>query len=184
MDRSNGFTVFHFDFNPKLTRRNLTLGEAVRCLQRATGTRIGWWRCPMRGLAIQYRKLPTTSYSYDQGESYRILVFSALTDVVEAKKALALDLLLQGIELYRALPNRMFDDEIRRVRWLLQAPPSVSAEDWRQALAQPDRRVQPLLRTHEAEPRHHLLGEKYTGPTGTIALTVRTRLEAMEPARG
>ena len=28
--RRNGFTVFHFDFNPKLTRRNLTLGEAIR----------------------------------------------------------------------------------------------------------------------------------------------------------
>jgi hypothetical protein len=51
--RRNGFTVFHFDFNPKLTRRNTTLGEAIWYLMRVTGTRITFWRCPIRGLAIR-----------------------------------------------------------------------------------------------------------------------------------
>ena len=58
--QSNGFTVFHFDYNPSLTRRDLKLGEAIRYLMRVTGTRISFWRCPVRGLAVQYRKLPTT----------------------------------------------------------------------------------------------------------------------------
>ena len=73
--RKKGFTVFHFDFNPKLTRRNLTLGEAIRHLMRVTGTRISFWRCPIRGLAIQYRKLPRTSMAYDHGASYMVLHF-------------------------------------------------------------------------------------------------------------
>jgi hypothetical protein len=38
--------------------------KAVRYLMRVTGTRIGFWWCPVRGLAVQYRKLPTTRYGY------------------------------------------------------------------------------------------------------------------------
>jgi hypothetical protein len=115
--RRNGFTVFHFDFNPKLTR-NLTLGEAIRYLMRETGTRVSFWRCPMRGLAVEYKKLPTTKFAYDHGEVYRSLHFSKLADKTEAKKVLALDLVLDGIELYRGLPNSAFDDEVKRVHWL------------------------------------------------------------------
>ena len=128
--RPDGSTVFHSDFNPKLIRRNLTLGEAVRHLMRVTGTRVSFWRCPMRGLAVEYKKLPTTKFAYDHGEVYRSLHFSNLADEVEAKKVLALDLVLDGIELYRGLPNKAFDDEVKRVRWLLTAPPSVEAQDW------------------------------------------------------
>ena len=178
--RENGFTVFHSDFNPKLTRRDMTLGQAIRHLLRVTGTRIKWWRCPIRGLAINYRKLPATSFSYDQGEQWMILHFSDLDNEVEAKKVLALDMLLHGIELYRGLPNKVFDEQVERIKWLLKAPPSVPAEEWLKVKEKVDPRSQPLLRTHESELRFHLLDEKYTGPTGPVALTVRPRLEALE----
>ena len=56
------WTVFYFDFNPKLTRRNLSPGEALRHLLKVTHTRLSWWRCPVRGWAVRYRKLPKTSY--------------------------------------------------------------------------------------------------------------------------
>jgi hypothetical protein len=176
--RRDGYTVFHFDFAPALTRRGLTLGEAVRYLMRATGTKVTFWRCPIRGLAVEYKKLPTTKFAYDHGETYRSLNFCALADETEAKKVLALDLVLQGIELYRGLPNKAYDDEVSRIRWLLTAPPSVPAADWLAVKDLLDLRTAPLLRTHEAELRHHLLGEEYRGPNGTVALTVRTRLEA------
>jgi hypothetical protein len=177
--RSEGWTVFHFDFNPKLIRRNLTMGEAIRALMSVTGTRISFWRCPVRGLAIQYRVLPMTSYIYDSGETYKVLHFSDHADEVEAKKVLVLDMLLRGIQLYRALPNKRFDAEVERICWLLKAPPSVPAEEWRAARAGLDVRSQEVLRTHEAELRFHLLGEKYAGATGPVAMTVRIRLESM-----
>lgn len=82
--RENGFTVFHFDFSPKLTWRDLTFGEAVRLLQRATGTKVSFWRCPVRGLALQYKELPRTSFSYDQGTTYRRMTFSTNADAVAA----------------------------------------------------------------------------------------------------
>jgi hypothetical protein len=181
--QSDGWTVFHFDFNPKLTRRNLTMGEAIRLLMRQTGTRISFWRCPVRGLAIKYTVLPRTKMAYDHGETYMMLHFSHDADEMEAKKALVLDMLLQGMQLYRALPNKQFDAEVERICWLLNAPPSVSAAEWRTARGHLDQRAQAVLRTHEAELRHHLLGERYTGPTGPVAMTVKIRLDAMGEGR-
>jgi hypothetical protein len=181
--RRNGFTVFHFDFDPKLTRRNLKLGEAIRYLMRVTGTRISFWRCPIRGLAVQYRKLPTTTYGYAYGDTYMFLRFSDVEEKAEAKKVLVLDAILRGIELYRGLPNERFDDEVQRICWLLKAPPSISSDEWLRMLATLQKETQPLLRTHEAALRHHLLGEEYTGPFGTVALSVRPRLEAIEGGR-
>jgi hypothetical protein len=181
--RRNGWTVFHFDFNPKLTRRNLTLGEAIRMLMRLTGTKIRFWRCPVRGLAIKYKVLPRTSYAYDQGETYMLLHFSNDPDEVEAKKALVLDMLLLGMQLYRALPNKRFDAEVERLCWLLKAPPSVSADEWRICRGYLDKRAQDVLRTHEAELRSNLLGEKFTGPTAPMAMTVRLRLQSMGEGR-
>ena len=52
------------------------------------------------------------------------------------------------------------------------------AEDWVKILEKVDPKTRPLLRTHETELRFHLLGEKYTGPRGPVAMTARTRLEA------
>jgi hypothetical protein len=60
--RRRGFTVFHFDLKPSLTRRDLILGESIRYLLRATGSRLTFWRCPIRGLAAQIQRLPTTGY--------------------------------------------------------------------------------------------------------------------------
>jgi hypothetical protein len=88
--------------------------------------------------------------------------------------------LLGGIELYRGLPNRVLDQEVQLIKYLLTAPPSVSAEEWKVQLGRLGKRFQPLLRTHEAELRYHLLGEKYEGPTGPVAISARTRLEAMD----
>ena len=91
-----------------------------------------------------------------------------------------LDMLLTGIEMFRGLPNVAFDEEIRRIKWLLCAAPSVSAEDWCKVRDELQKQTRPLLRTHEAELRFHLLGEKYTGPTGPVAMTVKVRLEEID----
>ena len=176
--RRDGFTVFHFDFKPSLTRRDLTLGEAIRHLLRITGVRISFWRCPVRGLAVEIKRLPRTSYSHDHGDSFMMLHFSDLENEVAAKKVLALDMLLTGIDLYRGLPNAVFDEQIETVKWLLTAPPSMPAEEWLKVFDKVHPKTRPLLRTHEPELRIHLLGEKCSDPAGPVALTARTRLEA------
>lgn len=181
--RRNGFTVFHFDFNPKLTRRDLKLGEAIRYLMRVTGTRVSFWRCPVRGLAVQYRKLPTTPYAYAHGDTYMFLRFSDVEDATAAKKALVLDMVLRGIELYRGLPNGLFDQEVATIKWLLTAPPSIGSDDWLKKLETLQKPSKTVLRTHEADLRHHLLGESYRGPTGPVAMSVAVRLEASERGR-
>jgi hypothetical protein len=175
-----GFTVFHFDFKPNLIRRDLTLGEAIRHLLRVTSSRMSFWRCPVRGLAVQIKRLPRTSYSHDHGESFMMLHFCDLEDEVAAKKILVLDMLLTGIDLYRGLPNNVFDEQVATIKWLLTAPPSVPAEEWLKVQGRVHRQTRPLLRTHEAELRHHLLGEKCAGPTGPVALTAQPGLEALE----
>jgi hypothetical protein len=149
----------------------------IRHLMRVTGTRISFWRCPVRGLAIEYRELPRTNMAHDHGISWKVLHFTQVEGITEAKLVLVIDMLLQGIGLYRALPNRVFDQDLQLISWLLTAPPSVSAEDWNKQLARLDRRFRDVLRTHEADLRFHLLGQKYEGPTGPVAITVRTRLE-------
>jgi hypothetical protein len=178
--RRDGFVVFHFDFKPSLTQRDLTLGEAIRHLLRVTGSSMTFWRCPVRGLAVRIKKLPTTSYAYDGGESWMMLHFSDLEDEVAAKKVLVLDLLLSGIELYRGLPNAVFEDQVSTIKWLLTAPPSVPAEKWRKVLERVHPKTRPLLATHEADLRFHLLGEKYRGPTGPVAMSARVRMDEFE----
>ncbi len=163
--RQNGFTVFHFDLNPKLTRRDLTLGEAIRHLLRVTRARMSFWRCPVRGLAVQIKRLPRTSYSHDHGDSFMMLHFSDLEDEVVAKKVLALDMLLTGIDLYRGLPNAIFDEQIETIKWLLKAPSSVPAEEWLKVLDRVHPQTRPLLRSHAPDLRVHLLGEKYGAVT-------------------
>jgi hypothetical protein len=49
--RRHGLTVFYFDFNPKLTRRGLSLGEAIRHLMRVTGTRIAYAESQLEKIA-------------------------------------------------------------------------------------------------------------------------------------
>lgn len=176
--REKGWTVFHFDLKLNLTRRDMFIGEAIRHLMRVTGTRISFWRCPVRGLAMQYRELPRTSMAYDHGVTWKVLHFTQIEDVTEAKRVLVIDMLLQGIALYRALPNHVFDQEIVNIKSVLTAPPSVGAEEWKAMLARLDKRFQTVIRTHEPELRFHLLGEKYRGPTGPVAMNVRLRLEA------
>jgi hypothetical protein len=151
----------------------------LRHLLKVTATKITWWRCPLRGWAIQYTKLPTSTKAYDHGETYRMLHFSNLENEIEAKKMLCEDLLLCGIEYYRGLPNKIFDEQVELIKWLLTAPPSVPANDWLKARAKLHHKTQPLLGTHEADLRVHLLGEIYTAPAGRAAPTVRPRLEAM-----
>lgn len=154
-----GWTVIHFDLKPHLTRRNMFMGEAIRHLMRVTGTRISFWRCPLRGLAIEYRELPPTAKAYDRGVSWKVLHFTQVEDITEAKRILVIDMLLQGIGLYRALPNREFDQDMQNLKWLLTAPPSVPAEEWNARRECQDRRFRDVLRTHEAELRFHQLGE-------------------------
>jgi hypothetical protein len=178
--RENGWTVFYFNFDPRLTRRNLSLGEAIRYLCRVTGRRISWWRCEFRGLAIKYHELPRTKYAYDSGQQYMSLVFSNLEDQVEAKKLLVQDALLTGIEHYRGLPNSRFDSEVETLCWLLKAPPSVSAEEWIQVKKRLQRQSQSVLWSHEANLRMNLLGEKINGPGDLHRLTATARLKAVD----
>jgi hypothetical protein len=87
---------------------------------------------------------------------------------------LAIDTLPNSIDLYRGLPNAVFDDQVETIKWLLRAPPSVSGEEWRKVLERVHPKTRPLLRTHEADLRHHMLGERYTGP---VAMTARVTME-------
>jgi hypothetical protein len=176
--RRDGWTIFYFDFDPKRTCRNLSPGDALRHLLKVTSTKIAWWHCPVRGWAIQYTKLPTSTKAYDHGETYRMLHFSNLENEIEAKKVLCEDILLCGVEYYRGLPNKDFDEQVGLMKWLLTAPPSVPAIEWLGARARLHHKTRPVLETHEAELRHHLLGEKYIGPGGPVELNVKARLEA------
>lgn len=174
--RRDGWTVFHFDFNPRLTLRNLTIGDAIRALQRVTGTKISFWRCPVRGLSIQYRELPRSSYAFDGGVEYRFAVFSRQQDVAQAKRELVMDALLHGINLYRALPNAVFDEQVMLLRSLLTAPPSLAAGEWNAMKARLHDKARSVIETHQPELRHHLLGERSEGlHTGTVAIGVKVR---------
>lgn len=166
----NGFTVFHFDLNPKLTRRDLSVGEALRHMMRVTGTKISTWRCPIRGLALEYHELPRTRMAHDHGTRYQILRFSTLEDEREAKRELAVDMLLQGIGLYRGFPNSYFKHQVGTLIELLEAPPTIRAEDWNKGKASLHKCFARVLETHQPELRHHLLGQVTEGlPTGTVA---------------
>jgi len=92
--RRNGWWIFRYDMDPRFTRGELSLGEAIRYLCRLSGRRISWWRCAVRGLSIEFKILPTTNKAYDKGETYRSLSFSSHADEIEAKKALVVDTLL------------------------------------------------------------------------------------------
>jgi hypothetical protein len=178
-----GWTVFYFNFDPKLTRRNMTVGEAIRHLLRITSTRLAWWRCPVRGLSIQYRRLPQTTYKWDSGETYRALVFSKNEDEVAAKRELVTEMLLTGIDLYRALPNKVFDMEVATLCWLLNAPPSVPAEDWLGVKNRLQKQSVPALEAHEATLRKHLLGQVITTAEDLQKLTVTSRLKSLNDRR-
>lgn len=168
-----GWTVFHFDLNPMLTHRELYLGEAARCLLHVTGHRLKFWRCPMRGLSIEYTRLPATTKAWDHGETYRMTTFSRAEDEETAKRALIEDLLLQGINLYRALPNAVFDQQVLLLKGLLRAPVSINAPDWLEARARLHKPFQTVLATHQPELRSFLLNEAYTGnQVGPVAIGV------------
>jgi hypothetical protein len=128
-----------------------------------TGVKVGFWKCPVRGLAVQFQSPPQTTYVYDQGTISRLMHFSRLEDETQAKRDLILDVVLGGIDLYRGLPNQMFDEQVGIIRALLNAPPSFSGEEWLALKAKLDPKIQPLLTTHEADLRQNILGEKF-GP--------------------
>jgi hypothetical protein len=88
--RAEGWAVFHFDLKPSLTHRDMAIGEAVRHLMRVTGTKISFWRCPVRGLAIEYKQLPRTSMAHDYGMSWKMMNFSDLEDVTATKRVLVM----------------------------------------------------------------------------------------------
>lgn len=153
-----GWTVFHFDLKPQLTIRNLYIGEAIRHLQRVTATRIGFWRCPVRGLAIQYKELPTSHYLGHYGDTWMMLHFSQQEDIVAAKRELVEDMLLKGIKLYRALPNAVFDEQVLILKGLLRAPVSIGKDEWLALKAMLHKPFQPLLDSHQADLRANLTG--------------------------
>jgi len=180
--RKNGWCIFRYDFDLRFTRTELSLGEAIRYLCKVTGRRISWWRCPVRGLSIEYKILPTTNKAHDHGETYRSLSFSDHANEIEAKKQLVVDTLLRGMGDFRGLPRPHFDQEIALIRFLLIAPPSVGAKDWMVARAKLQPRTQEVLTTHEAELRTHILGERPSSGR-PHACIVRGRLEATNDRR-
>jgi hypothetical protein len=159
--RATGYTVFRFDFAPKFTRRDLSLGDAIRELKRLTGYKIGFWRCPVRGMAVRYQSPPTTSYSYDKGTTSVTLRFSTAEEETEAKRELLLDALLLGIDLYRGLPNEVYNEQTDLLRALLTARPSVEKDEWLALKARLHPKIEPLLKTHDADLRQNLLGQRY-----------------------
>ena len=174
-DRENrlrrGWTVFHHDFRPEQTYRNLRLDEAARHIQRLTGTPIAFCRCPSRGLSIEYRPLPTAGGG--KAKTYRMPRFSRLANDEDAKRELAEDMVLTGIGLYRGLPNAVFDAEVNLLVWLLRAPPSVNAADWLKLRAKLQEKSKAALETLEDELRANLLSQPYAGlQTGPVAATV------------
>lgn len=177
-DRENrlrkGWTVFHHDFRPEQTYRNLRLDEAARHIQRLTGTPIAFWRCPSRGLSVEYRPLPPACGG--KAKAYRMPRFSRLANEEDAKRELAEDMVMNGIALYRGLPNAVFDAEVNLLVSLLRAPPSVGAADWLALKVQLQEKSKIALETHENELRAHLLGQQYTGlQTGPVAIGVTLR---------
>lgn len=182
---AHGWTVFHFDLKPSLTRSNMRVGEAVRHLMRVTGTKFNTWRCPVRGLALEYWELPRTRMVHDNGVRYRWLHFSTLADERAARQELAVDMLLCGVGLYRAFPNAYFIQQTGLVRELLLAPPSISAEDWNKAKAGLHTCLQTVLETHQPELRFNLLGQRAKGrQTGTVAIGVEVRADSTPPPPG
>lgn len=155
--RANGYTVFRYDFAPRFTRRNLSLGDAVRELQRLSGYKISFWRCPVRGLALKYKSPPTSSYLHDKGDSWVMLHFSNSPDETTAKHDLVLDALLRGMEDFRGLPNSAFEEQTDILRALLTAPASAPREEWLALKARLFPAIVPLLASHQADLRQNLL---------------------------
>lgn len=168
--RSHGWTVFHFNLNPSATYRHLWPGEAARLLLKLTGHRLSYWRCPSRGLAIKYRRLPTGPH--DKARTSTRPVFSTIADPVEAKKELVIDMLYRGLELYRALPNKLYEREVQLMRELLTAPPHIDRAEWLRVKHKLDPSSRHLLHSHEADLRKHLLGQGAGKHAGTVAISV------------
>lgn len=158
--RATGYTVFRFDLAPKFTKANFSLGDACRELMRLSGYKVTFWRCEVRGLAVHIRTAPTSTYLHDQGESWKVLHFSTNEDEEAAKRELILDLILDGMADYRALPNAAYTQQIVVLKSLLTAPASATKEDWLAARAQLHPRIARVLATHEADLRKHLLGRR------------------------
>lgn len=167
-----GWTVFHFDLNPKLMWHRLLLNEACNQLMRATRTRMAFWRCPVRGLALKYRHLPKDPLGYDIGPEIKLLHFSQLDDDAMAKAELKRDILIHGIGNYRGLPGPHFREQVARLRGLLTAPVDVTSETFQAGIKLLHGPFQELYRTHQLELRHFLLGEPY--PSGPVAVRVRS----------
>ena len=155
--RERGYTVFRFDFAPKFIRRNLSLGDAFRELKRLTGYKVAFWRCPVRGMAVRYHSPPTTTHIHDKGDSWILLDFSTKADEAEAKRELVLNVVLVGIGLFRGLPNAIFEEQTSIIRNLLTAPASASQDEWLELKARLHPKIEPLLKTHQAELRQNLL---------------------------
>jgi hypothetical protein len=49
---ATGYTVFRNDFQSRSITRNLNIGEAARRLEKLSGFKIYFRRCPERGLGI------------------------------------------------------------------------------------------------------------------------------------
>lgn len=127
---------------------------------------------------VEIKRLPTTRMAHDHGYTYMTLHFSTQESVTDAKRELVIDTLINGVDLYRGLPNAVFDEQCELIRSLLRAPPSVTAEDWLKALEKVHLNSRSLLRTHEADLRQNLLGEKVTCTTGTVAMSAGVRMDA------
>jgi hypothetical protein len=152
----NGYTVFRFDLAPKFTRFDLSLGDAFRYLKKCTGFRVTFWRCPVRGLGVRLHSPPNPK-QHDGGFTCTVLHFATQADEAEAKRELVLDVLLFGIDLFRGLPNKTFEEQTTILRNLLTAPVGSPPEEYLGLKAQLHPCFQKVIDTRQADLRRNLL---------------------------
>jgi hypothetical protein len=122
-----------------------------------TGWKVGFWRCPVRGLGIEFNQPPQTQMRHDAWQRSTLLAFSPHDDELAAKKDLVLNVVLSGIEEFRGLPNAIFRQQTDILRALMTAPASMSREDWLALRARVHIKTQPLLDTHLSTLQKNLL---------------------------
>jgi hypothetical protein len=154
---ATGYTVFRNDFHPDAVTRNLTIREAARRLEKQSGFKIYFWRCPERGLGIAYHIPKLTTYLYDSGGLFKLERFSTATDTREAKHELLGFALAGGMQDHRALSNAVFDDQLTALHAILTAGAYVEKAEYMAVKARIQPRIIADLNRHGSAMRRNIL---------------------------
>ena len=156
--RVNGWTVFRQDFDPAFTYSELSLGEAFRAVEKFARCKVRFWRCPVRGLAIHVDRMSRANGIRTVGSAWHQLVFSQIDDVKGAKIDLVEDLLITGLLGFYGLPNKVYAEQVSLIYFVLTAPPSVDAAEWKRAKVMVHPPLRRSLEAYEADIRRNLVG--------------------------